>query len=258
MKESPMAELDLVANQDAEAKPVVVRDIEEFRRMPDEYKELVIHQLRAHTEGELTGADDYTSIFFPMAPDAYERQVCCERAWEELDHYLRGARVLDEIGIDTSYMLKQNIEQREYYRTQGVRKIPTWVARGLFSFVGEQAILMTIEEMAESSYLPIRDMCKSVIIDEYIHVAHGYRITQEYCKTDEGRAEVQKSLDNAWPVSLDLFGRKDSERSKLYLKWGLRKYSNEEARQRYIKFMVPRLELLGLTVPDNTARRQFL
>jgi ring-1,2-phenylacetyl-CoA epoxidase subunit PaaA len=38
---------------------------EQFHRMPDEYKELVVHQMMAHTEGELSGADDYLELFYP-------------------------------------------------------------------------------------------------------------------------------------------------------------------------------------------------
>jgi ring-1,2-phenylacetyl-CoA epoxidase subunit PaaA len=237
---------------------IVVRDPEAFKAMPDEYQELLIHQLRAHTEGELTGADDYTEIFYPMAPSAFEKRVCCERAAEEMDHYIRGAQVLEGIGVDTAYMLKQRILEREHYRTEGVRRIQNWVGRALFSFIGEAAVLNIIEEMAESSYLPIAEMCVPVLMDEHGHVGHGYRICRELCRTEAGREQVQAGLPKAWAITLDLFGRSDSERSRRYVDWGLRKYTNEEARQRYIDQTVPRIEGLGLRVPDDTALRKFL
>ena len=237
---------------------ILVRDAEEFKAMPDEYQELLIHQLRAHTEGELTGADDYTEIFYPMAPTAYEKRVCCERAAEEMDHYIRGAKVLEEIGIDTGYMLQQRILEREHYRTEGVRRIHNWVGRALFSFIGEAAVLNIIEEMSHSSYKPIADMCVPVLIDEHGHVAHGYRICRELCQTEEGRAQVQAGLPKAWAITLDLFGRSDSERSRQYVRWGLRQYTNEEARQRYIDQTLPRVHSLGLEVPEDTSMRKFL
>lgn len=222
------------------ANQQIVRNPEEFRKMPEEYQELVIHQLRAHTEGELTGADDYTQIFYHMAPNAYERKVCCERAAEEMDHYVRGAEVLAEIGYDAEHMLEEHFQKRKYYRTEAVRKIDNWTQRGLFSFIGEAAVLAMLEEMKESSYLPIRRMCEPVILDEYNHVAHGYRIVKTMCETEEGRAQVQAELSKVWwAVSLDLFGKSNSERSERYVYWGLRKYTNEEARQRFIKYMVP-------------------
>jgi ring-1,2-phenylacetyl-CoA epoxidase subunit PaaA len=44
----------------------------EFHAMPQEYKDLVIRQMLVHTEGELSGADDYVQIFYPMTKDAFE------------------------------------------------------------------------------------------------------------------------------------------------------------------------------------------
>lgn len=236
----------------------IVEGPEQFHQMPEEYKELVIKQMMVHTEGELSGADDYVELFYPMTQDAYEKKVCCERAQEEVDHYIRGAEVLADIGVDTSYMLDQKLEDRDLFATEAVKEINNWAERSLFSFLGEAAVLEMLKEMRESSYKPVADMCIPVIKDELVHVAHGYRIARAMCRTEEGRKEIQDALERMWPVTLDIFGRSDSKRSQAYLKWKLRKYSNEEARQRFIEITVPKLEKLGLTVPDHEANRKFL
>jgi ring-1,2-phenylacetyl-CoA epoxidase subunit PaaA len=245
-------------NVTVENEPVVVNSAEEFKRMPKEYQDLVTHQMLVHTEGELTGADDYIQVFYPMAPDAYERFVCCERAAEEMDHYMRGARCLDEIGIDTSYMLGQRFDERPYYRNEIVREIHDWTQRGLFSFLGEAAVLEHLFEMRESSYRPFAETFDKIIKDEHVHVSHGYRIIKNKCQTEEGRAEVQEAIGRFWPATLDLFGKSDSTRSKEYLRWGLRKYSNEEARRRFLVKTRSKLESLGLKVPDDEANRKFV
>ncbi len=226
--------------------------------MPDEYRELVIRQLMVHTEGELSGADDYVQIFYPMAPNAYEKQVCCERAAEEVDHFIRGAKVLRDIGIDVDYMLEQNLESRELYATELVKEINTWTERGFFSFLGEAAVMDHLLEMAQSSYIPIRRMLESVIRDEKVHVAHGFRIIRELCRTAEGCAEAQDALTRMWPATLDVFGRSNSKRSHLYRRWGLRQRSNEEARNAFIAATQPKLAALGLTVPDAQLNRKFI
>lgn len=236
---------------------IVVKDPAEFFKMPKEYQELTVHQLRQHTEGELIGTDDYLVYFYPLAPDAFERRVCCERAAEELDHFMRGAAVLQDIGCDASHMLKQNIDQRQYYKTEGVVKVDSWLKRGFFSFIGEAAVLAHIEEMARSSYTPLAEMTRQVIIDEHVHVAHGKRIVEEFIQA-HGAEAAQKDFEVAWPMSLDLFGKSDSERSKAYVKWGLRQHSNQEARELFIAKMVPQLEALGLRIPSHESNRKFL
>ena len=237
---------------------IVVKDAQAFREMPREYQDLVIHQLRSHTEGELAGADNYVKVFYDMSPNAYEKQVCCERAGEEVDHYMKGARILSDLGVNTDFMLSQTIQERLYWRTEGVREVRNWAERAIFSWLGESAVLDPIREMGESSYRPIAEMIPPVIQDELTHVAHGYRIVKELIRTPAGKAEIQEAVDRQWPVILDVFGRSDSARSKRYLRWGLRVYSNGEARQRWMATTKPKLEAIGLTVPDNLKNRKFL
>ncbi|MCY4043717.1 MAG: phenylacetate-CoA oxygenase subunit PaaI [Cellvibrionales bacterium] len=237
---------------------VSVKGPEEFFNMPEEYQDLVIRQMMVHTEGELSGADDYIHIFYPMTNSAYEKKVCCERAEEEVDHYIKGAKVLSDIGIDTSYMLDQKLEERNLFATEAVQHIDNWAERALFSFLGEAAVLEMLFEMEQSSYLPIAQMCPSIIKEEKVHVAHGFRITREMCQTEDGKKEIQDALERWWPTTLDMFGKSESKRSSLYLKWGLRQYSNEEARERFIAITRPKLEELGLNIPDDLKNRKFL
>jgi len=241
-----------------DSEKLIVEGPEEFEKMPDEYKDLVIRQMLVHTEGEISGADDYIEILYPMAPNAYEKKICCERAAEEVDHYIRGAKVLADIGVDAGFMLEQSLQERNLYGTEAVKNIESWAARALFSFLGEAAVLEQLKEMRESSYKPIADMCEPVIKEELVHVAHGYRITREYCRSDSGREEIQNALYRWWPVTLDVFGKSNSKRSVQYVAWGLRKYSNEEARQRFTALTTPKLEELGLVVPPNDINRKFL
>ncbi|MEN9578511.1 MAG: hypothetical protein RJA70_1520 [Pseudomonadota bacterium] len=230
----------------------------ELARLPGEYRELVVRQMMVHTEGELSGADDYIHLFYPMTPSPYEKQVCCERAAEEVDHYRKGSKILMALGQDTAFMVETPLQERNLYATEAVKEIDTWIERGLFSFLGEAAVLDVLNEMAESSYKPVADMCPTVIQEERVHVAHGKRIVREFCRTEAGRQEAQQALLRWWPVALDTFGRSDSRRSQLYVKWRLRKYSNEEARRRYIEATVPKIEALGLSVPEHHLNRKFL
>ncbi|HAT32257.1 MAG TPA: phenylacetic acid degradation protein [Janthinobacterium sp.] len=219
--------------------------------MPQQYQELATRLMLVHTEGELTGADDYTQVFYNLAPNAFEKFVCCERAAEEVQHYVLSAEVLGGIGIDTSNMLEQHFMARPHYANELVRGVKTWMERGLFSFIGEAVVLEHLLEFQHSSYQPFAEIfAKQIIKDEHVHVAHGYRIIKHACASDAGRAEVQVALDRLWPHLLALFGHAQSKRSQEYVKWGLRTTTNGELRQRFITKILPRLETLRLRVPE--------
>lgn len=236
----------------AENNKFVVNSPEDFRNMPEEYQQLATHLMLVHTEGELTGADDYTQIFYNLAPNAYEKLICCERAAEEVQHYQLSAAVLADLGVDTQAMLQQNFLERPYYANELVRGVKTWMERGIFSFLGEAVVLDHLMEFQDSSYRPFSEIfVKQIIKDEHVHVAHGYRIVREACASETGRHEAQTALNRLWPHILDLFGRDDSKRSKLYLKWGLRKTSNAELRKKFVRKTLPRLAAMQLVVPES-------
>ena len=238
--------------------PSTVAGPEQFHEMPDEYQELVIHQMKVHTEGEATGADDYAKIFYHMTKDPYEKYICCKHAAEEMDHHLLGAKVLEGVGVDVSYMAKQSMGDRKLFNNEVVKQIDNWVERGFFGFISEAAAFAQIQEFGESSYKPIADMTPKILQDERGHIAHGYRIIRDLCKTPEGKEEAQATLQRMWPATLDLFGRTESRRSKAYVRWGLRRYRNDDARQRFSRATRPKLEKLGLVVPNDLERRKFL
>jgi hypothetical protein len=53
-------------------------------------------------------------------------------------------------------------------------------------------------------------------------------------------------------------GRSYSERDRRYIHWGLKRRTNAQAREEYIREVNPLIEKLGLTVPDPLKDRQYL
>jgi ring-1,2-phenylacetyl-CoA epoxidase subunit PaaA len=229
---------------------VVVSTPDELKRMPRGYQKALISQIMINTEGELSGGDDYTMMFLPLAPTAEERQVCAERAAEEYDHYKIGKRVLAEIGIDTSYMESQTIEERRLFADHRLHECTTWAERGIYSYIGEESALIMIKEFAQGSYKPWADAVRTIVQDEKIHIAHGARVCRNLATTDEGREQLQVALDRMWPVFRDLFGTPNSERGERAVRYGLRKTTNGEALAQWRATVTPRCEALGLVVPE--------
>lgn len=228
---------------------IVVRTPDEFHRAPRDYQKLLVSQILINTEGELSGGDDYTMMFLPMAPNAEERQVCAERAVEEYDHYKIGKKVLADIGVDTTYMETQSLDERNLFADQALHTCTTWAERGVFSYIGEEAALLMIREFADSSYKPWAEAVRTIILDEKVHIAHGARVCRNLAVTEEGREELQVALDRLWPTFIGVFGNPSSKRADLSVRYGLRKTTNAEARDQWITTVSSRAVNLGLRVP---------
>ena len=218
--------------------------------MPDEYQEMLKRQMMIHAEGELSGADDYISVFYPLAPTAEERQVCCERAAEEFNHFKIASAVLADLGVDVAYMGRQSLKQRDkLFLTEDFHNSTTWAERGVVSWLIEDAVMELLKEMAQSSYRPWADSFRTVIQDEKVHIAHGARIVRGLVAEEAGKKEVQAAVDRLWPHSLDVFGNPHSKKAEVSIRWGLRTRTNAQVREDWAKRGGAKIAKMGLTVP---------
>ena len=70
--------------------------------------------------------------------------------------------------------------------------------------------------------------------------------------TDAQRAMVQDAVDRWWWPSLMMFGPPDddSPNTAQSMKWGVKRHTNDELRQRFVDMTVPQAAVLGVTLPD--------
>ena len=69
--------------------------------------------------------------------------------------------------------------------------------------------------------------------------------------TEAQKAMAQDALNRWWWPSLMMFGPSDADsHSAQSMKWNIKRFSNDELRQRFVDMTVPQAELLGLTLPD--------
>ena len=63
---------------------------------------------------------------------------------------------------------------------------------------------------------------------------------------------AQEALDRWWWPVVMMFGPSDAEsvHSAQTMKWGIKRISNDDLRQKFIDATVPQAELLGLRIPD--------
>ena len=71
--------------------------------------------------------------------------------------------------------------------------------------------------------------------------------------TKEQKEMAQDALNRWWWPSLMMFGPsdKDSKHSAQSMRWKIKRFSNDELRQRMVDMTVPQAELIGLKVPDD-------
>jgi ring-1,2-phenylacetyl-CoA epoxidase subunit PaaA len=90
--------------------------------------------------------------------------------------------------------------------------------------------------------------------EESFHQRQGYEIMFTLANgSPEQKAMAQDALNRWWWPRIMMFGTTDdnSPNSAQSILWKIKRFSNDELRQKFIDAPVPQAEILGLTIPDK-------
>lgn len=232
-------------------------EFKEFDKMDPEYKDLLGRVLTIQSDCEIGGPHLYVEKMLPSAPTKIDQLIVARTAAEEIDHFRKMARVAGDIGVDVSFVLSTPNQKRYLDAFRGV--ITTWEDFAVFGFLIDRVGRYQLEEFYDCSYLPLERILPDIVREELGHIEYGHSKTAELVvKGDENKEKVQKALDFWYVRALDMFGRSDSKRVERYRYWGLKRRSNAQAREEYIKEVNPLIEQMGLKVPDPLKGRKYL
>ena len=108
--------------------------------------------------------------------------------------------------------------------------------------------------LCRCSYGPYARAMVRVCKEESFHQRQGFEIMLTLCRgTDEQKAMAQDALNRFWWPSLMMFGPNDSNstHSAQSMAWKIKRFSNDELRQKFVDITVRQADFLGLKVPDD-------
>lgn len=232
-------------------------ELKDIEKMDAEYRDLLGRVLTIQADCEIGGPHLYVKDILPSAPTKIDQLVVARTAAEEIDHFRKIARVAGDIGLDVSFVLSWPNEKRYLDAFRGV--IETWEDFAVFGFLIDRVGRYQLEEFLDCTYLPLERILPDIIKEELGHIEYGETKTAELAsKGDESKEKVQKALDHWYVRALDMFGRSDSERVLRYIELGLKRRTNAQARQEYVKEVNPLIEKMRLKVPDPLKGRKYL
>ena len=107
--------------------------------------------------------------------------------------------------------------------------------------------------LCRCSYGPYARAMIRICKEESFHQRQGYEIVMKLAQgSPEQKAMAQESLDRFWQPVLMMFGPPDSESQNTdqSTRWKIKRFTNDELRQKFVDATVPQAEFLGLTIPD--------
>src|SRR5712675_873919 len=129
----------------------------------------------------------------------------------------------------------------------------TWADIGAIGWLVDGAAIMNQIPLCRCSYGPYARAMIRVCKEESFHQRQGFEIMLTLARgSEEQKAMAQSALDRWWWPVLMMFGPPDkaSQHSDTSTKWKIKRFSNDELRQKFVDATVPQAQYLGLTIPD--------
>ena len=220
--------------------------------MPDAYRKTLIRQISQHAHSEIVGMLP-EGQWITRAPSLQRKAILLAKVQDEAGHGLYLYSAAETLGIDRAEMVDDLLSGKAKYSSIFNYPSLTWADIGAIGWLVDGAAIMNQVPLCRCSYGPYARAMTRVCKEESFHQRQGYSIMMQLMKgTDAQKEMAQDALNRWWWPSLMMFGPSDSEsmHSSQNMKWNIKRFSNDELRQRMVDMTVPQAECIGLKMPD--------
>jgi ring-1,2-phenylacetyl-CoA epoxidase subunit PaaA len=224
--------------------------------MPEAYRRTLIRQISQHAHSEVVGMLPEGN-WITRAPTLKRKAILLAKVQDEGGHGLYLYAAAETLGVSRDALVDALHAGKAKYSS--IFNYPTlnWADIGVIGWLVDGAAIMNQIPLCRCSYGPYARAMIRICKEESFHQRQGYDLLLTMMQgTPEQREMVQDAVNRWWWPSLMMFGPHDSEskHSTESMRWGIKRISNDELRQKFVDATVPQAQVLGVTLPDPELR----
>jgi ring-1,2-phenylacetyl-CoA epoxidase subunit PaaA len=220
--------------------------------MPAAYRKTLTRQISQHAHSEIVGMLPEGN-WITRAPSLRRKAALLAKVQDECGHGLYLYAAAETLGTSREELVDQMLAGKAKYSSIFNYPALTWADIGAIGWLVDGAAIMNQIPLCRCSYGPYARAMIRICKEESFHQRQGYEIMLTLARgTPEQKAMAQDALDRWWWPCLMMFGPSDKEslHSADTMKWKIKRFSNDDLRQKFVDATVPQGHFLGLTFPD--------
>lgn len=220
--------------------------------MPEAYRRTLIRQISQHAHSEVIGMQPEGN-WLTRAPSLKRKAALLAKIQDEAGHGLYLYAAAETLGVSREELYAALLSGKAKYSSIFNYPTLTWADMGVIGWLVDGAAIMNQIPLCRCSYGPYARAMIRVCKEESFHQRQGYEIMLTLCRgTPAQKAMAQDALNRWWWPVLMMFGPsdKDSIHSADTTRWKIKRFSNDELRQKFVDATVPQGHYLGLEFPD--------
>jgi len=220
--------------------------------MPDAYRKTLIRQIAQHAHSEIIGMQPEGN-WISRAPSLRRKAILMAKVQDEAGHGLYLYSAAETLGAGRDELLDMLHAGKQRYSSIFNYPTLTWADMGAIGWLVDGAAIVNQVPICRCSYGPYARAMVRICKEESFHQRQGFEILHTLSHgTPEQHAMAQDAIDRWWWPSLMMFGPPDdqSPNSAQSMAWKIKRFSNDDLRQKFVDMTVPQSEVLGLSLPD--------
>jgi ring-1,2-phenylacetyl-CoA epoxidase subunit PaaA len=235
-----------------DAKIDTDRRIEPQDWMPEAYRKTLVRQISQHAHSEIVGMLPEGN-WISRAPSLKRKAILLAKVQDEGGHGLYLYSAAETLGVSRDAMVDALHSGRAKYSSIFNYPTLTWADVGTIGWLVDGAAIMNQVPICRCSYGPYARAMIRICKEESFHQRQGFDNLMTMMKgTPAQRQLVQDAVNRWWWPVLAMFGPPDTDspNSTLGMRWGIKRISNDDLRQKFVDATVPQAGILGVTLPD--------
>jgi ring-1,2-phenylacetyl-CoA epoxidase subunit PaaA len=224
--------------------------------MPEQYRRTLIRQIAQHAHSEIIGMQPEAN-WITRAPSLRRKAILMAKVQDEAGHGMYLYSAAETLGASRDELLGLLHAGKQKYSSIFNYPTLTWADIGAIGWLVDGAAITNQVPLCRCSYGPYARAMVRICKEESFHQRQGFELLLTLSRGSEAqKAMAQDAVDRWWYPSLAMFGPPDdaSTHTEQSMRWGIKRFTNDELRQKFVDMTVPQSEVLGLTLPDPGLR----
>jgi ring-1,2-phenylacetyl-CoA epoxidase subunit PaaA len=224
--------------------------------MPEKYRRTLVRQISQHAHSEIVGMLPEGN-WITRAPSLKRKAALLAKVQDEGGHGLYLYSAAETLGTSREELVDQLLTGKAKYSSIFNYPTLTWADIGMVGWLVDGAAIMNQIPLCRTSYGPYARAMIRVCKEESFHQRQGYEIVMTLARGNaDQKAMAQDALNRWWWPALMMFGPPDAEslHTDQNMAWRIKRFSNDDLRQKFVDATVPQGHHIGLEFPDKDLR----
>jgi ring-1,2-phenylacetyl-CoA epoxidase subunit PaaA len=188
------------------------------------------------------------------APSLRRKATLIAKVQDEAGHGLYLYSATETLGITREETIDQLHSGKAKYSSIFNYPTLTWADIGAIGWLVDGAAIMNQVPLCRASFGPYARAMVRICKEESFHQRQGFEILLTLSRGSEAQKHMcQDAINRWWWPSVMMFGPPDdaSPNNQKSMQWKIKRFSNDELRQKFIDVCADQVRVLDMKLPDD-------